>query len=50
MDLLEDLKMSFLNFKFIMIYVIHKILLLRNHMNYGKDDISNAFLKSKIDL
>ena len=35
MDLLEDLKMSLLNFSFIMIYIIHKILvLLKNHLNY----------------
>ena len=39
MDLLEDLKMSLLSFKFVMIYVIHKILvLLKNHLNYLKDN------------
>ena len=28
MDLLEDLKMSLLNFNFVMIYIIHKMLVL----------------------
>ena len=38
MDLLEDLKISLLNFIFVMIYIIHKILvLLKNHLNYFKD-------------
>ena len=37
MDLLEDLKMSLLNFNFVMVYVIHKMLvLLKNHLNYLK--------------
>ena len=36
MDLLEDLKVSLLNFNFSM---IHKILvLLKNHLNYLKDN------------
>ena len=36
MDLLEDLKMSVLNSNFVMIYIIHKILLLlKNHLYYG---------------
>ena len=35
MDLLEDIKMSLLNFCFVMIYIIRKILvLLKNHLNY----------------
>ena len=35
MDLLEDLKMSVLNFNFIMIYIIHKTLsLYKNNRNY----------------
>ena len=35
MELLEDLKTSLLNFNFVMIYIIHKmLLLLKNHMNY----------------
>ena len=34
MDLLEDLKMSLFNFSFVMIYIIHKILvLLKNSLN-----------------
>ena len=47
MDLLEDLKMSLLIFRFFMIYIIHKILvLLKNHLNYLKDNILNALLRS----
>ena len=35
MDLLEDLKISLLYFNFVMIYIIHKMLvLLINHLNY----------------
>ena len=35
MDLLENLKMSLLYFKFVMIYVIHEMsVLLKNHLNY----------------
>ena len=35
MHLLEDLKMSLLNFSFVIIYIIHKILvLLKNPLNY----------------
>ena len=46
MDLLEDLRMSFLNFNFVMIYIIHKTsLLIENHLNYLKDNISEFFLK-----
>ena len=45
MDLLEDLKISLLNFIFVMIYIIHKILvLLKNHLNYFKD-IFKCFFK-----
>ena len=37
MNLLEDLKESLLNFSFIMIYTIDKILvLIKNHLNYLK--------------
>ena len=40
MDLLKDLKMSLLNFSFIIIYTIHKILvLIKNHLNYPKNNI-----------
>ena len=46
MDLLKDLKMSLLNFSFIMIYTIHKILvLIKNHLNYLKDNIFECFFK-----
>ena len=35
MNLLEDLKMSLLNFNFVMIQTIYKILvLIKNHLNY----------------
>ena len=34
MNLLENLKMLLLNFSFLMIYIIHKMLvLLKNHLN-----------------
>ena len=37
-DLLDDLKTSLLNFNFVMIYVIDKMLLsLKNHLKYVKD-------------
>ena len=40
MDLLQDVKMPFLNFNFATIYVIHKMLvLLKNYLNYLKDSI-----------
>ena len=46
MDLLKDLKTSFLNFSFIMIYKIHKILILiKSHLNYLKDNIFECFFK-----
>ena len=46
MDLLEDLRMSLLNFNFVMIYIIHKILvLIKNHLNYPKDNIFKCFFK-----
>ena len=51
MDLLEDLKMSLLNFSFAMIYTIHKMLvLLKNNLNYLKDSIFECFLRSIIDF
>ena len=38
MGLLEDLKISLLNFSFVMIYIIRKLLvLLKNHLNYLKE-------------
>ena len=46
MNLLEDLKMSLLNFNFVMIYIIHKMLvLLKNNMNYHTDSIFEYFFK-----
>ena len=49
MDLLEDLKMSLLNFSFVMIYIIPKILvLLKNYLKFLKVVFSNAFLGSTI--
>ena len=46
MDLLEDLKMSLLNFNFVMIYIIHKMLVLfKNYLNYLKDSILEFFFK-----
>ena len=46
MDLLEDLKMQLLKFNFLMIYIIHKMLvLLKNHLNYFKDNIFECFFK-----
>ena len=41
-----DLKISRLNFNFVMIYTIHKmLLLLKNHLNYLKDKIFKCFFK-----
>ena len=46
MHLLEDLKMSLLNFSFAMIYIIHKMLvLLKKNLNYLKDSIFECFFK-----
>ena len=46
MDFLEDLKMSFLNFNFIKIYIIHKMLvLIKNNWNYLKDSIFECFFE-----
>ena len=46
MDLLEDLRMLFLNFNFLMIYIIHKILVpIKNHLNYLKDNVFECFFK-----
>ena len=44
--LLNDLGMSFLNFNFAMIYIIHKILVfIKNHLNYLKDNTLECFFK-----
>ena len=41
-----DLQISLLDFNFIMIHIIHKILvLIENHINYLKDNISKFFFK-----
>ena len=46
MDLLKDLKMSVLNFRLVMMYIIHKILvLLKNQLKYLKDSIFECFFK-----
>ena len=46
MDLIEDLKMLYLNFSFAAIYITHKMLvLLKNHLNYLKDNILECFFK-----
>ena len=51
MDLLKDLKVSLLNFNFVMIYIIHKMLILiKNNLNYLKIVFSIAFLRSIIDF
>ena len=51
MDLLEDLKMSLPNFNFVMIYMIHKMLvLLRSHLNYLKDCIFECFFFSNVNF
>ena len=40
MDLLKDLEMLLLNFRFDMVYTIHKMLvLLKNNLNYLKNTI-----------
>ena len=46
MDLLENLTMLLLNFNFVMIHVIHKILVLfKNDLNYLKVIIFECFFK-----
>ena len=40
------LRISLLNFNFVMIYIIHKILvLIKNGLNYLKDHIFECFIK-----
>ena len=49
MDLIKYLRLSLLNF--VMIYIIHKILvLIKNHLNYLKDNLFECFLRSIIDF
>ena len=41
-----DLRISILNFYFVMIHIIHKTLVfIKNHTNYLKDNIFKFFLK-----
>ena len=41
-----DLRIALLNFIFVMIHIIHKMLvLLKNHLNYLKDIIFECFFK-----
>ena len=35
MDILEDLKMALLNFNFVMIYIIHKMLVFLSNLGVG---------------
>ena len=39
-------------FNFVMIFIVHKMLaaLLKNHLNYLKDNVLECFLKSVIDF
>ena len=44
---MERLKMSVLNFNFVMIYIIHKMsVLIKNNLNYLKDSIFECFFKN----
>ena len=46
MDRLEDLKISPLSFNFILIYIIHKMLvLLKKYLNYLNDSICKYFFE-----
>ena len=48
-DLLKDLKMLLLNFCFLMVYIICKILvLLKNHLNYLEDNLFECFFKEAL--
>ena len=48
MELLEVLEISLSNFCFIMVYIIHKmLLLLKNHLNHLKRNIFEYFFKEK---
>ena len=47
MALLRDCQISLLNFSIVMIYIVHKMLVLvRNHLNYLKDNIFYYLFKS----
>ena len=46
MDLLDHLKMSILNFNFVMIYILYKMLVVfKNHLYYLKDNVFECFFK-----
>ena len=46
MDSLEDLKISLLSFTFVIIFIIYKMLvLLKNYLNYLKDNIFDCLFK-----
>ena len=46
MDLLENLRMSLLSSNFVMTHIIYKILvMIKNHLNYLKDNIFECFFK-----
>ena len=46
MDLFKDFKRSLINFNFVMIYIIHKMLvLIKNNLNYLKHSILECFFK-----
>ena len=43
-----DLRISFLNFNFVMIYIVPKILvMIKNHPDYLKDNIFEFFFKKR---
>ena len=43
--------MTLLNFSFVMIYIIHKmLLLLKNHPEFSKESVFECFFKEYIDL
>ena len=45
--ILEDLRISLLNFSFVMIYIIHEILvLIKSYLNYFKYNTFECFLKN----
>ena len=51
MFFLEDLKMSLLNFNFVMIDIYHKMLILiKINLNYLRDSISESFFKEHARL
>ena len=46
MDLFKDFQRSLINFNFVMIYIIHKMLvLIKNNLNYLKHSILECFFK-----